>query len=125
MTLKRWFEATRDNVWEQSRHRQRPYTYDGIVGDLLLATTKPASTGVYTVGDGIVPPRVRKDEPRYSVEARKAGLAGSVALRFVVGIDGKPRGVQVVRSLGLGLDENAIRTVGEWQFEPGVRTGLR
>jgi DNA-binding beta-propeller fold protein YncE len=46
VTLKRWFENARDRVWEESSHRQRPYTYDGIVGDLALTPkVNPAGAG--------------------------------------------------------------------------------
>jgi periplasmic protein TonB len=30
---------------------------------------------------------------------------------------------RVVRGLGLGLDENAIEAVSQWQFKPGTRDG--
>lgn len=41
----------------------------------------------------------------------------------VVGTDGEAGDVHVVRSLGLGWDESAIRAVKRWQFEPGVKDG--
>jgi uncharacterized caspase-like protein len=34
VSLKQAFEQARDNVWIQSGRKQRPYVYDGIVGDL-------------------------------------------------------------------------------------------
>ena len=36
LSLKQVFELTRDEVWLQGGRRQRPYTYDGIVGDMPL-----------------------------------------------------------------------------------------
>jgi TonB family protein len=84
----------------------------------------PAPAGPYKVGNGISPPRLRfKVEPEYSQEARRSRLEGTVMLRIVVGTDGKARDLRVLRSLGLGLDENAIAAVSNWQFEPGVKDG--
>jgi len=80
--------------------------------------------GVYRVGNGATPPRVsNKEEPKYSEEARRAGLEGNVVLGLVVGSDGKPRNLRILRSLGLGLDERAIDAVSRWQFYPGTKDG--
>jgi len=79
---------------------------------------------VFHLGTGIVPPFVKmKPAPAYSVEARMAKLEGSVLLALVVGADGRPRDIQVVRTLGLGLDENAVENVRTWQFKPGTKNG--
>jgi TonB family protein len=45
----------------------------------------------------------------YPEEARANGVKGDVVLRFVVGEDGKPSQITVVKSLGSGYDEEAIR----------------
>ncbi len=76
------------------------------------------------MGPGIVPPFVvAKAKPAYTDEAILAKLEGSVLLSLVVGADGQPRDIQVVRPLGLGLDEKAIENVREWQFKPGSKNG--
>jgi protein TonB len=56
--------------------------------------------------------------PSYSEEARKTKLQGTVILSVLVGADGRVKDVRVIRGLGLGLDENAIQTVRNWQFLP-------
>lgn len=57
-------------------------------------------------------------EPPYTEEARKAKLQGSVTLRVLIGADGRAKRVQVVKGLGLGLDERASEAVRAWRFSP-------
>jgi len=57
-------------------------------------------------------------DPRYSEEARKVKVQGSVLLSVLVGADGRTKEVRVLRGLGSGLDENAISAVRGWQFAP-------
>ena len=80
--------------------------------------------GVFRVGGGVSAPRlVRKVEPEYSEEARKAKYQGVVQLAVEVWPDGRAHNVRVVRSLGLGLDEKAIEAVQAWEFVPGKKDG--
>jgi TonB family protein len=73
---------------------------------------------------GVSAPRlIQKTEPRYSDEALKAKLVGTVVLKCVVEADGKPRNFQVLHSLGMGLDENAIDAASGWRFDPGTKGG--
>jgi periplasmic protein TonB len=80
--------------------------------------------GVFRVGGGVSAPReIYAPEPEYSEEARKVKQMGVVVLRLVVGPDGNPRDIQVVRALGLGLDEKAIEAVRKWRFDPARKDG--
>ena len=44
-------------------------------------------------------------------------------LWVVIGPDGRPRDIRVVRTLGVGLDQKAIEAVKEWRFEPAMLDG--
>jgi protein TonB len=57
-------------------------------------------------------------EPPYTDEARKAKLQGSVTLRVLIGTDGRALRIQVVKGLGLGLDEQATQAIRAWHFAP-------
>jgi TonB family protein len=81
-------------------------------------------TGVYRVGGGVSAPRlVRRVEPEYSEEARKAKWQGVVRLQIEVWPDGRAHNIRVLRSLGMGLDERAIQAVSQWIFQPGRKNG--
>jgi TonB family protein len=87
-------------------------------------TANPAPTSAAINKSGITPPRLlEKIDPRYSEEARKAFLAGVVVLQSVIGSDGVPRNFKVIKSMGLGLDESAIRAVSAWKFAPALKDG--
>jgi periplasmic protein TonB len=80
--------------------------------------------GAYSVGGNISPPvAIYKPEPPYSEEARKAKYQGTVVLWIVVDAAGNVTQAQVVKPLGMGLDENALRTVKTWKFKPALRNG--
>ena len=80
--------------------------------------------GAFRVGGGVSAPKaIYSPDPEYSEEARKVKHMGVVVLWLVVGPDGKPRDIRVVRTLGLGLDEKAIEAVKNWRFEPALKDG--
>jgi len=80
--------------------------------------------GIFRVGGGVSAPRPIYDpDPDYSDEARHAKYQGTVLLSIVVGPDGRPRDIRLLRSLGMGLDEKAIGAVQRWRFEPSTKDG--
>jgi TonB family protein len=84
----------------------------------------PSAENVYRTGGGVSQPSmVFKVEPEYSEEARKAKWQGVVTLSVIVNQFGEVRNCNVVRSLGLGLDEEAIEAVEKWVFKPGRKAG--
>jgi protein TonB len=46
-----------------------------------------------------------------------------VVLAVVVGADGFIQDARVLRGLGLGLDENAVAAIRQWEFSPGMKEG--
>ena len=73
---------------------------------------------------GIRPPRaIYSPDPAYSEEASKAKFQGVCVLSLIVGIDGNPRDIKLVKPLGKGLDEKAMDAVKTWRFEPATKEG--
>lgn len=60
---------------------------------------------------------------RYPEMARKAGIEGRVIIQFIVNEDGNVESPRVVRGIGGGCDEEALRAVKQAKFKPGRQRG--
>lgn len=80
--------------------------------------------GPFSVGGNVSAPiPIYQPDPPYSEEARKAKYQGTVVLSIIVDAQGDVHNVQVVKPLGLGLDEKAVGSVTTWKFKPAMRNG--
>jgi periplasmic protein TonB len=80
----------------------------------------------YRVGNGVTSPRLlREVKPGYTGEAMRARIQGVVRLQAIVLPDGSVGNMKVVRSLDhlFGLDEEAMKSVSQWRFQPGTLAG--
>ncbi|MEQ9266252.1 MAG: M56 family metallopeptidase [Balneolaceae bacterium] len=59
----------------------------------------------------------------YPEEAKKMGIEGRVILTFIVDEDGNVENPMIVRGIGGGADEEALRAVKEVKFTPGIQRG--
>ncbi len=103
------------------------------VADPSLPT--PDAAGVYEVGRGVTAANlVSSVAPEYTREARKAKITGVSVVSLVVNVQGKPKQIRIVRSVGEGLspdlrhtaevlDANAIKAVSQYRFAPGTFGG--
>ena len=83
--------------------------------------------GVTRPGGGVTAPRlILETRPNYTSDAMKAKIQGDVVMEAVVRTDGRVGEVRVVRSLDKahGLDDEAVKTVKQWRFEPGKKEGV-
>ena len=74
----------------------------------------------------ITPPKiVFKKNPVYPAQARadKNTVNGAVVLKVVVGVDGMPENIHIVKSLREDYDRSALEAVREWRFDPGMKDG--
>jgi periplasmic protein TonB len=80
--------------------------------------------GVMSVGGGVSAPQlIRSVDPEFTDEARRAKYQGSVSIKLIVDRQGNPQDVEVVRHLGMGLDEKAIEAVRQYKFSPAMYQG--
>ena len=60
---------------------------------------------------------------RYPPKARKEKVQGMVYVQFIVDEKGKVSAEKVIRSLGAGCDEEALRVVSKLKIKPGYEKG--
>jgi TonB family protein len=66
---------------------------------------------------------ISKPTPVYTEEARKLRIEGEVLLEVVFESSGKIHVKRVIRGLGHGLDDSAIRAAEQIQFKPAMQDG--
>jgi TonB family protein len=64
-----------------------------------------------------------KPTPVYTEEARKQKIEGEVLVEVVFEASGRVRVLRVVRGLGHGLDEAAVKAAEQIRFKPALREG--
>jgi TonB family protein len=79
---------------------------------------------IYRPGNGVSWPKLVTDfKPQYTADALRRRVTGAVLLRCVVDREGVPTNVEVVRSLDEDLDQEALKALKQWRFEPGKKDG--
>ena len=66
-----------------------------------------------------------RPDPKYTEEARRAGVQGIVVLKVLLLAEGKIDRIRVVRRLPYGLTESAIRAACGIKFTPGQINGQK
>lgn len=103
---------------------------DEIVEDVDAAFGIPEAPpgysrdGAIAVSGGVTAPiKIYAPQPRYTEDARRAGVEGVVILETVVDTEGNVRDVKILKGLPFGLDQSAVDTVKTWRYEPAMRDG--
>src|SRR5207247_796123 len=85
----------------------------------------PVAEKVYSVSRDVVPPQVSYNpQPAPPQLTSKVKREATARLLIVVDSKGNVRDVQVIKPVGLGLDEKAVDVVRTWKFRPATRNGL-
>jgi TonB family protein len=67
---------------------------------------------------------ITKVQPIYPESARSAGISGTVVLRAVIGMDGKPLSLRIVNSqIDPDLAHSAVEAVNQWRYTPTLLNG--
>src|SRR6185503_5081198 len=66
------------------------------------------------------PKLIHTVRPQYTQEALAAKIEGDVILSLMVGPDGVPSDIKLVRGLGMGLNEKAVECLQQWRFKPAT-----
>ncbi len=78
--------------------------------------------GVFDAGTGGYgyPACLYCPQAQYSDEAVKAKYQGTVELLAIITPDGRAIDIQVLKGVGLGLDQKAVEAVRTWRFRPAL-----
>lgn len=87
---------------------------------VLSTADQPAKVG----GNVTAPHLTYGPDPKYSEAAGQSKYQGTCILWMVVGTDGLVHDVRISRALGLGLDDQAVKTVQTWRFRPALKDGV-
>lgn len=86
---------------------------------IAVACTLPAQEILHTSPLKVI----HRVDLEYTDDALNAKLQGTVVLSTVVGTDGSPGEIKIVRGLGKGLDEKAVECLHQWLFAPTLNHG--
>lgn len=99
-------------------------SYAGSTNSSKLPLPSNVPNPAVTYEKNVTPPSpVYTPEAPYGVEARYLRFSGTVVLRFTVDKTGHVSHVTIVKPAGLGLDDQAVKTVRTWRFRPGQLNG--
>jgi TonB family protein len=57
-------------------------------------------------------------DPRFEWAQRRTKLDGKLVLSFDISEDGQTKSLLIVSPMGMGVDDEAARTVSSWRFKP-------
>lgn len=95
----------------------------GFASPVTVATVKsPAAAKPAAVTNSPVEITF-KPKPDYTEAGRKQRVNGEVQLQVVFSADGRVHVMKVVRGLGYGLDEQAVKAAEQIKFKPALQDG--
>jgi TonB family protein len=93
--------------------------YDGHGG----GRTTGSGNDDYVLSEKLKPTILYRERAKYTEDARKYRVEGSVLLTIVFGADGRIRDIRTVRGLPHGLTETSIEAAQKIRFHPAVQNG--
>lgn len=104
---------------------QRAEVHAAGFGDADVAAPPTAQSHMEApAAEKIVPAEIiSKPTPVYTEEARAKRIEGEVLLEVVLEATGRLRVLRVVRGLGHGLDDAAVRAAEQIRFKPALKDG--
>jgi TonB family protein len=109
-----YFRAYYDSLKFFSDHYRRREAQITAAGSVTIVSDAKTST----------PPKITY-QPRatYTAEARDRNVSGAVRLLIGLGADGKVGHILVLKPLGSGLDQQAVKAARSIKFEPATENG--
>jgi protein TonB len=93
----------------------------------IVSTVLAAVVSLNAQSPVVTPPTKTVDvPPKYTPEAARAKIQGTVQIRITILADGSVTDPVIMQSLDrvFGLDDNALAAVRQWKFKPATRNGV-
>src|SRR5215510_8421540 len=91
---------------------------------ILLAQRVHIADSPGTRDRSITPPEVLYyADPFYTRTAREKKIEGTVTIEGAFDVKGCMKVIRLVKTIGFGLDENALDALRSWRFSPATRNG--
>jgi TonB family protein len=84
---------------------------------------RAAGGAVYAMTASLRPTILYREKAKYTEEARRNRVHGTVVLNVVFGADGSINSIRVLRGLPDGLTEKAVEAALKTRFQPAVKNG--
>jgi TonB family protein len=102
-----------------------PQSRDEYLKSAAINCLRPEPATPKSTSNFSEPMVVYKADPAYTASARRAGVRGTLTVQAMIGVDGRAREITVLKGLGYGLEEEAIRTIETlWRFAPAKKDGV-
>jgi TonB family protein len=107
------------------RHASTNAVQPGGFSDAAAAPVPPSHSRAADSGNNHPLPAeiLSKPNPVYTSEAKNLKIEGEVLLEAVLEASGSVRVLRVVRGLGHGLDDNAVKAAQQIRFKPATKDG--
>ena len=117
--IERLFSATAASSWEDTRTSTSTADGGATEGVFDVVETQPNPPGGMAGWN-----KYLSDNLKYPTQARRMGIEGSVIVVFVINTDGSTQDVELLRGIGGGCDEEAIKIVKNApKWTPGMQRG--
>lgn len=111
-----------DDLFQGENAAPRAQAPQVKVAEKLRPAAPPPPLVESELGRAVPPVALRQPAPAYPEEARKAGVEGTVIVRFVVAPSGEVTKVKILKGHPL-LNPAALEAVRAWRFQAGTYEG--
>jgi TonB family protein len=94
-----------------------------VKGPSTVESEREATKGPPVQQYALPPEPIEMPLAGYTTEARKARIEGTVSMWVVVDETGNVTDARIIKGLGYGLDEEAVKAVKNWKFKPTTKDG--